>query len=53
MTKYIATYEFELEDGDLPSAAVADFLMLADKDNADWTVWELSSPKLIDVKPVV
>lgn len=50
MSKFIARYEFEIECGDLPASAVAEWLLIADKDKADYNFWELSNPKLLTVE---
>ena len=42
MSKYTATYEFEIESGEVPAEAIAEYLMAAEKSGSMFNCWELA-----------
>lgn len=50
LSKYRATYDFEVESGDIPPNAIAEYLLQADKSESLYNIWELSSPRLVNLE---
>lgn len=52
MTKFIATYEFELDHGDIPAQAIAHYLLTEEENRGDWNSWEISQEmKILEIVP--
>lgn len=41
-TKLVVVYHAEVDGGDLPHEALAEYLFNADKRSSDWSLWEIA-----------